>query len=102
MANLGYDPMKGKILLSKGADWVCTLSTGDVWPAGTTVWAQVGDLAPWNAAVTESTGTAAFRVESTITDEVEDRTPYTIYLRFPGSPSTEFAWFEDQVRRTRK
>lgn len=102
MANLGFKPNKGKLLLSDGADWICSLSTGEVWPAGTTCWVQVGDLAPWNAVVTEATGTASFKIESTITDDVADGTEYTVYLRYPTSPTTEYAWFEDRVQRTRK
>lgn len=102
MPDLGYQPLKGKLILTTGADWVCTLSTGKPWPEGTTCWAQVGDLPQWDATVTETTGTASFVVQSAITDGVDDRTPYTIFLRYPGTPSTEFAWFEDTVKRTRK
>ncbi|AXQ64403.1 hypothetical protein L3Y19_gp031 [Gordonia phage Neville] len=101
MADLGYEPLKGRLILTDGADWVVTLTTGDVWPAGTTVWAKVGDLPQWDATVDASTGTASFKVQSDITDTVPDKTPYFIYLRYPGTPSTEFAWFQDKVARTK-
>ena len=72
MTDLGYKPLRGKLLLSDGADWVCTLSTGVAWPTGTLVWCKVGDLPQWDAVVTEVTGTAAFKVESATTDLVDD------------------------------
>lgn len=100
MTDLGYKPLKGKLLLSDGADWVCTLSTGEVWPSGTAVWCQIGEQR-WDAIVTPVTGTAAFTVESDVTDSIASGTPYTVYLQFPGAPSVEYAWFEDVVRRTR-
>ncbi|QNJ57077.1 hypothetical protein L3Y21_gp033 [Gordonia phage Rabbitrun] len=101
MADLGYRPLKGRLILTDGADWVCTLSTGDVWPEGTTVWAKVGNLPQWDAQVVEETGTATFVVQAATTDTVADNTPYIIYLRHPGSPTTEFAWFQDKVSRTK-
>ena len=97
---LGYKPIKGTLLLSDGADWVCTLTTGDVWPEGTTVWCEVGDLPQWDAVVDEPTGTAAFVVQSDVTDPVESGEPFTIYLRYPSSPTAEYAWFEGKVKRT--
>ena len=102
MTDLGYQPLRGKLLLSDGADWVVTLTTGEVWPDGTEVWCQVGDLDPWDATVTESTGTAAFKVESEVTDTVESGTEYTIFIKYPTTPTTEYAWFEDTVKRTRR
>ena len=102
MTDLGYQPLRGKLLLSDGADWVVTLHTGVVWPDGTLVWCKVGDLPQWDAVVTESTGTAAFKIESTVTDPVPSGTPYTIFIKYPTTPSTEYAWFEDTVKRTRR
>lgn len=112
MADLGYKPLTGKLLLSDGADWVCNLSISDFdaegnittvrsWPEGTLVWAEVGDLPKWDAIVTATTGTASFVVQSDTTDPVEDGTEYSIFVQYPGTPTTEYAWFEDVVQRTR-
>ncbi|MCF8610073.1 hypothetical protein L5G28_07840 [Gordonia sp. HY285] len=100
---LGYEPNKSKLLLSTGADWVCTLDIDGEWPEGTTCWVQVGDLPQWDGAVDATEGIVAFKVEAEVTDPVKNGTPYTIYVRYPTTPeTTEYAWFEDIVKRTRR
>lgn len=97
----GHQPGKETIILSKGADWVCSLQdTGEVWPEGTECWVEIGDLDPIEATVTPETATASFKVESTVVDPVPNRAPFNLYLRFPTTPeTTEYLWFWGQVNR---
>lgn len=101
MTDLGFVPSRANLILSLGADWVCSLtSKGEVWPADTECWVEVDGLEdPWEAVVNETTATASFVVQSATTDPVDDGTNFRLYLRFPGTPSTEYLWFYGQVRR---
>lgn len=95
---LGYTPNKATLLLSEGADWVCSLSEGGPWPAGTEVWCEVGGER-WDADVSAEDGVAVFRVESAETDLIATRAAFRIYYSIPGSPSTEYLWFTGNVKR---
>lgn len=105
---LGYQPQKGKVVLSKGADWVCTLQAqGQTWPDGTTVSVQflppnqpnATPIASANATVTASTATAAFLIQSEIADTIPNQAVFRIYYKVPGSQTTEYAWFIGKVAR---
>ena len=96
---LGYQPNRGKLILSVGADWVCTLQEQrTTWPEGTEVWCEV-DGQTWDAVVTPATATAAFVVQSDSTDSVDDGAEFRIYKRYPTSPTTEYLWFLGRVER---
>lgn len=96
---LGYVPNPGSIVLSDGADWVCSLwEEGVSWEEGTEVWVVIGD-STFDAVVTESEARASFLVQSTDVDPIADGTKFTVYMRKPTTPTTEYAWFIGTVKR---
>lgn len=95
---LGYEPNRADIYVSWGADWIANLDAEDTWPGGTTCWVRVGGV-DHLADVNDLQGTAAFRVESEVCDLWKNRAPFTIYLQFPGAPTTEYAWFTGVIKR---
>lgn len=98
--NLGFVPNKGTVVFTEGADWVCALSSpGEVWPSGTECWIEFDTEDTFAATVTESPAKAAFRVESDDVDAIPAGTKFKLFLRFPGSPTTEYAWFIGSVKR---
>ena len=102
MTVLGFVPSQGTMVLSRDADWVCTLDTDVAWPEGTEVWVELPALdGRWDAVVTASSGLAAFRVEQDQTgpDVVPQGADFRIMMRQPGQPSTEFLWFRGEVQR---
>lgn len=102
MTVLGFVPSHGTLVLSRDADWVCTLDTDVAWPEGTEVWVEFPALdVRWDAVVTASSGLAAFRVEQDQTgpDVVPQGADFRIMMRQPGTPSTEFLWFRGEVQR---
>ena len=102
MTVLGFVPSQGTLVLSRDADWVCTLDTDVAWPGGTEVWVEFPALdVRWDAVVTASSGLAAFRVEQDQTgpDVVPQGADFRIMMRQPGTPSTEFLWFRGEVQR---
>ncbi|UAK38456.1 hypothetical protein K8O93_01225 [Gordonia bronchialis] len=97
---LGYVPNRGTIILSRGADWVCSLTDSAPWDADTEVWVEVeGVEEPWQAVVNEVTSSASFVVQSADTDPVQDGAWFRLYMRKPGSPSTEYLWWYGTVMR---
>ena len=97
---LGYVPNRGTIILSRGADWVCSLTDSAPWAADTEVWVEIeGVTEPWEAVVDEAASTASFLVQSADTDPVPDGAKFWLYMRYPGSPSTEYLWWYGTVLR---
>jgi|SRR5690606_14691845 len=97
---LGYEPNVGELILSEGADWVCSLQEeGATWPVGTECRLEFPELTvgPYNAVVTESTATAAFVLQETETLEtsIPQGTPFHIYL----NKENDFLWFQGKVKR---
>lgn len=101
---LGYVPNRGALVLSEGADFVCSLQEVDngvpvVWPEDTTCRLEFPtlDVDPIEAVVTEATGSATFILDKTATTatEVPDNSPFHIYL----VKDEEFLWFHGKVDR---
>lgn len=102
---LGYVPNRGDLVLSEGADFVCSLQEVDngtpvVWPDGTTCrmeFPELTGIGPFNATVSEETGTASFVLDKTVTvgEDILDKTPFHIYL----VKENEFLWFQGKVDR---
>ena len=98
---LGYTPNKGNLVLSEGADWVCSLQEkGVTWPEGTTCRLEFPDLdsvGPYSATVSEETATAAFVLQETDTRaaDIPAGTKFRIYL----VKDDDFLWFYGAVKR---
>lgn len=99
---LGYEPNVGELILSEGADWVCSFqeSGGLEWPVGTTCVLEFPELTgvgPYSATVTESTSTAVFLLQETETTEenIPSGTLFRIYLH----KTNDFLWFRGKVKR---
>jgi hypothetical protein len=99
---LGYEPNVGELILSEGADWVCTFqeSGGAAWPDPTTCRLEFPDLdgvGPFSAVVDEVSATAEFVLQETDTtaDEIPDGTKFGIYL----VKENDFLWFKGKVKR---
>lgn len=99
--DLGYKPNVGKLILSEGADWVCTLwEKGATWPEGTTCRLEFPDLSgvgPFAAVVTTENATASFVLQETVTTEanIPAGTAFRIYL----VKTNDFLWFRGKVAR---
>ena len=99
MTDLGYKPNNGTLILTKGADWVCAIQdSGVVWPSGTECWIVIGST-NYNATVDPLTATASFVIQSDVCDNIKNGTKFTVYMQYPGSPTTEYAWFIGSVSR---
>lgn len=98
---LGYEPNDGTLILSEGADWVCSFQEeGVVWPDGTTCRLEFPDLVgvgPFSATVVEETATASFVLQETVTTEenIPGGERFRIYL----VKENDFLWFKGKVVR---
>ncbi len=98
---LGYEPNDGQLILSEGADWVCSLQETDTtWPDGTTCRLEFPDLTgvgPFSATVTEETATASFVLQESVTtaDNIPGGERFWIYL----VKENDFLWFKGKVKR---
>lgn len=104
---LGYVPNTGALVLSEGADFVCSLQevqddgvTPVVWPEDTTCrieFPELDGIGPYSATVVEATGTASFVLQETVTlpEDIPDKTPFHIYL----VKENDFLWFHGKVDR---
>ena len=109
---LGYAPNKANLVLTLGADFICSVMEGGkvvggqvvptvVWESGTQCWISIdGITGHWCDAIIDTlTATAKFRVESAQCDSVPDGATYRLYLQRPTTPTTEYCWFLGSVRR---
>ena len=101
MIDLGYKPNQGKLILSEGADWVCTFTEENaVWPEGTTCRLEFPDLSgvgPFAAVVIEENATASFVLQETATTaaSIPSGSKFRIYL----TKENDFLWFYGKVAR---
>ena len=105
LIKLGYVPNTGALVLSEGADWVCSLQEVDggtpvIWPDGTTCrleFPELDSIGPFDATVVELSGTASFVLDKTVTvgADILDKTPFHIYL----VKENDFLWFQGKVDR---
>ncbi len=106
IVTLGYEPNKGNLILSDGADFICTLTeSGTTWTTGSTCRIEFPDLTgigPYSATVDVSTATAAFSLDKSVTtdDLIPAGTRFHIYLvKGTGSDAADFLWFNGKVKR---
>lgn len=98
---LGYEPNDGVLILSEGADWVCTFQEQSAtWPEGTTCRLEFPDLdgvGPYSAIVSEESATAEFVLQETVTtaENIPNGTKFRIYL----VKENDFLWFHGKVKR---
>lgn len=115
---LGWEGINVVVILAKGQDWIVTLeppvdAVDPIWPDGTEVVARIyppgtAELEPddwpppdfeWDAEITDD-DEIYFKVESSITDTVEDASVVRIYAKFPNTPTTDdYRWLKGVVSR---
>lgn len=101
---LGFDPNEDTLLLSEGAEFVCSFTEDGVqWPEGTECTLEFPTLVgvgPYTAVVNETApegGTASFvipRVDTT-SAKIPAKTPYRVYL----AKDHRYLWFRGKVVR---
>lgn len=102
----GYTPQKRDLALTTGADFFLTmvLQGTATWPADTQLRIDIATQT-WNAYIDETT--ARWRVESALCDIIEDKTPYTMTVSYPGTDAEnptyrdDIVWFYGKAKRTR-
>ena len=102
MTELGFRPNRGTLILSEGADWICSIDSPDVWEPGTEVWVEFPDLdIRWDATVDPLTGVAGFKTEQseTTAEKVPNGSVFRLFFKAPGEPSAEYLWFVGKVKR---
>jgi len=115
---LGWEGILITVILARGQDWIATLEPPDdlvdpIWPDGSEVTAEIyppgtADLAPedwpapdfeWSATITVD-DKIYFKVESAITDTVEDGSIVRVFAKFPNTPTTDdYRWLKGTVKR---
>lgn len=115
---LGWEGISILVILARGQDWIATLEppadlVDPIWPDGSQVVAQIfppgtNELAPddwpdpdfeWEAAITDA-DEIYFKVESAITDTVENESIVRVYAKFPNTPTTDdYRWLKGTVKR---
>lgn len=101
----GYTPQKRDLALTTGADFFLTMSLqgSAKWPDDTQLRIEI-DGQVWHAFVDDTT--ARWRVESALCDIIEDKTPYTMSVSYPGTADDptvrdDLVWFYGRVKRTK-
>ncbi|MFI7001348.1 hypothetical protein [Nocardia sp. NPDC050175] len=101
---LGYDPTNLTLVLSKGADFVHTVSLAapSAFPTGTKVRIVLSNAAEtvldtWQAVLSDAE--AKFVIQSDLADAIPAGTKYRLYVSYPTTPTTEYLWFFGAVRR---
>lgn len=103
ITKLGYESNTGQLLLSEGADFICTLQEeGATWPALSTCRLEFPDLSgigPYSATVTVGTATAVFNLDKTVTTAalIPGGSHFRIYL--VKGTTADFLWFHGNVKR---
>lgn len=101
--SLGFTPNQEPLILSEGADFICTLQEKNTtWPASTTCRIEFPDLdgiGPYSATVTVATATAVFALDKTVTtaELIPGGSKYRLYLVKSGT--TDYLWFYGNVKR---
>ena len=102
MTELGFRPNRGTLILSEGADWICSIDSPDAWEPGTEVWVEFPELdIRWDATVDPLTGVAGFKAEQseTTAENVPNGSVFRLFFKTPGDPSAEYLWFVGKVKR---
>ena len=102
MTELGFRPNRGTLILSEGADWICSIDSPDAWEPGTEVWVEFPELdIRWDATVDPLTGVAGFKTEQseTTAENVPNGSVFRLFFKTPGDPSAEYLWFVGKVKR---
>jgi hypothetical protein len=100
---LGYQPEKRPLVLTKGADFIQELTPeAGEFPAGTTAKIVVSSdtgtvLATWNATVTVNK--ISWQIEAEEADVIPVRSPYRLYLSFPGAPRLDYCRYYGAINR---
>lgn len=100
---LGYSPNVATLVLSEGADWVCTLQEENTtWPTGTTCrieFPELSGVGPYTATVTLATATAVFLLDKadTTADDIPSGSLFRIYL--VKGTTADYLWFHGKVKR---
>lgn len=91
--NLGIQPETLRVILTTGADFLCTIRLNVNYPAGTTL-SLVFPTTTWTATI--STTDAVFSVDKAITDTIADGTP--VSLKYVNG-TTDQVWAVGTVKR---
>lgn len=108
MADLGYKPNPADLILSKGADFIHTITPDSgSYPAGMEAWIvllpQSGEtpVATWDAICTSTEITWTIQadgvggVDAAFTANTKR---FRLYVRFDTTPTTEYLWYFGKVK----
>lgn len=92
--NLGLQPETLRVILTTGADFLCTVRLNENWPGSTVLSLVFDDGTSWSATI--STTDAIFSVDKAVADVVPDNTP--VKLRYVNG-TTDQIWAVGTVVR---